>query len=218
VTKLSGDLDTDFGYTGHYYHAASGLHLAPYRGYNPKLGRWLSRDPIEEGGGINLYGYVLNSPTSQTDRLGLVTFIHGYLLLPNAGPGGQVAGMYHMRPLDEHDPIGGFFTKLLSMIGGGYCEHHFLLLSDGTALSHGGNTDARPGDVVIPFTIPRSIDLKKFNETLKKNWPDLNTYNTVSNNCRQGMIGAIEKTLRELSPPEEPAPWWLKFIILATFK
>jgi len=192
--------------------------LAPYRGYDPRLGRWLSRDPIEEGGGINLYGYVLNSPTSQTDRLGLVTFIHGYLLLPNAGPGGQVAGMYHMRPLDEHDPIGGFFTKLLSMIGGGYCEHHFLLLSDGTALSHGGNTDARPGDVVIPFTIPRSIDLKKFNETLKKNWPDLNTYNTVSNNCRQGMIGAIEKTLRELSPPEEPAPWWLKFIILATFK
>jgi RHS repeat-associated protein len=71
VTKLSGNLDTDFAYTGHYYHAASGLHLAPYRGYNPKLGRWLSRDPIGEEGGINLYGYVGNAPINLFDPLGL---------------------------------------------------------------------------------------------------------------------------------------------------
>jgi RHS repeat-associated protein len=75
VTKLSGNLDTDFAYTGHYYHAASGLHLAPYRGYNPKLGRWLSRDPIEEEGGINLYGYVGNGPIGSVDPLGLESFM-----------------------------------------------------------------------------------------------------------------------------------------------
>ena len=74
VTKLSGNLDTDFAYTGHYYHAASGLHLAPYRGYDPKLGRWLSRDPIGEEGGINLYGYVGNQPTTMFDPLGLWQF------------------------------------------------------------------------------------------------------------------------------------------------
>lgn len=50
-TKLSGDLDADFGYTGHYTHEASGIVLAPYRGYDPAIGRWLSRDPIEEKGG-----------------------------------------------------------------------------------------------------------------------------------------------------------------------
>jgi RHS repeat-associated protein len=72
VSKLSGNLDTDFAYTGHYYHAASGLHLAPYRGYNPKFGRWLSRDPIGEEGGINLYGYVGNRPTMLIDPLGLI--------------------------------------------------------------------------------------------------------------------------------------------------
>ncbi len=70
VTKLSGNLDTDFAYTGHYYHAASGLHLAPYRGYDPRLGRWLSRDPIEEAGGINLYGYVGNGPIMRIDLFG----------------------------------------------------------------------------------------------------------------------------------------------------
>ncbi len=32
---------------------------------------WLSRDPIQEWGGVNLYGYVLNRPTSLIDPLGL---------------------------------------------------------------------------------------------------------------------------------------------------
>ena len=39
--------------------------------YDPTVGRWLSRDPIEEEGGINLYGYALNSPTIFLDPLGL---------------------------------------------------------------------------------------------------------------------------------------------------
>jgi uncharacterized protein RhaS with RHS repeats len=39
--------------------------------YQPDLGRWLSRDPIEEEGGINLYGYVANNTPNFVDRLGL---------------------------------------------------------------------------------------------------------------------------------------------------
>jgi RHS repeat-associated protein len=66
-----GDLDADFGFTGHYTHEASGLILAPYRGYDPAIGRWLSRDPIQEEGGINLYGYVGNGPLDRIDTLGL---------------------------------------------------------------------------------------------------------------------------------------------------
>jgi RHS repeat-associated protein len=74
VTKLSGDLDADFAFTGHYRHAKSGLHLALYRAYDAELGRWLSRDPIAEDGGINLYGYVKNVPTMFVDPLGLQPF------------------------------------------------------------------------------------------------------------------------------------------------
>ena len=62
---------SDFGYTGHYYHAPSALALAPYRAYDAQLGRWLGRDPIEEEGGLNLYGYVGNSPLRFIDPLGL---------------------------------------------------------------------------------------------------------------------------------------------------
>ena len=36
-------------------------------GYDPTIGRWLSRDPIEERGGINLYGYVGNNPVNLID-------------------------------------------------------------------------------------------------------------------------------------------------------
>jgi RHS repeat-associated protein len=42
-----------------------------YRSYNPSTGRWLSRDPIVEQGGLHLYGFVRNNPVQLFDYLGL---------------------------------------------------------------------------------------------------------------------------------------------------
>ena len=42
-----------------------------YRVYSPRLGRWLSRDPIGEAGGRNLYGFAGNDPVNSQDVLGL---------------------------------------------------------------------------------------------------------------------------------------------------
>jgi hypothetical protein len=42
-----------------------------YRYYDPQTGRWPSRDPIEEEGGVNLYGFVGNIPINHVDFLGL---------------------------------------------------------------------------------------------------------------------------------------------------
>jgi len=39
--------------------------------YNPSTGRWLSRDPIGEKGGMNLSSFVLNDLVNQQDFLGL---------------------------------------------------------------------------------------------------------------------------------------------------
>ena len=72
-TKINGgasDPEADFGFTGHYYHAPSGLCLAPFRQYDANPGRWLSRDPIEEAGGLNFYRYVLNNPILYWDPYG----------------------------------------------------------------------------------------------------------------------------------------------------
>jgi RHS repeat-associated protein len=46
----------------------------PYYGYrqlNPLTGRWVSRDRIEEAGGVNLYGFVGNDGVGNVDFLGL---------------------------------------------------------------------------------------------------------------------------------------------------
>jgi RHS repeat-associated protein len=42
------------------------------RYYSPSLGRWISRDPIEEDGGKNLYAFVANSPVHSLDALGQI--------------------------------------------------------------------------------------------------------------------------------------------------
>lgn len=60
-----------FGFTGHLWHRGSGLHLAPFRAYASATGRWISRDPIGEKGGMNMYSYVGNRPTVEVDPLGL---------------------------------------------------------------------------------------------------------------------------------------------------
>jgi RHS repeat-associated protein len=50
---------------------AEGLYFYGYRYYLPSIGRWPSRDPIGERGGLNLYGMVGNDATDISDFLGL---------------------------------------------------------------------------------------------------------------------------------------------------
>jgi len=49
----------------------TGLVLYEYRAYNPGLGRWLSRDPIEEQGGANLFAFCVNQAVGATDYVGM---------------------------------------------------------------------------------------------------------------------------------------------------
>jgi RHS repeat-associated protein len=67
-------------------HNLSGLSLYPFRAYEPNLQRWLNQDPIQERGGLNLYGFVGNSPVNVVDPLGLAP---GYGN-PISGPNGPV--------------------------------------------------------------------------------------------------------------------------------
>jgi hypothetical protein len=52
------------GFAGHVDYYA-------YRYYDPMTGRWPSRDPIAEQGGLNLYGFVGNDGVNRFDFLGL---------------------------------------------------------------------------------------------------------------------------------------------------
>jgi RHS repeat-associated protein len=72
-TKLTGDVDADFGFAGMFWTPEASLSLTKFRAYNPGLARWLSRDPLtyaEKLLGTNLYVYVNNNPIIWTDPNG----------------------------------------------------------------------------------------------------------------------------------------------------
>jgi hypothetical protein len=58
MSMMSPELPGGPGAPGYYYG---------YRYYSPRLGRWLSRDPLEELGGRCLYAFGLNQPTLLID-------------------------------------------------------------------------------------------------------------------------------------------------------
>ena len=59
-----------FRFSSEYHDDETGLVYYNYRYYSPELGRWISRDPIEEEGGVNLYAMVGNNPVNERDFLG----------------------------------------------------------------------------------------------------------------------------------------------------
>ena len=48
--------------------------ISGYRFYNPDLGRWINRDPVEERGGVNIYVFAHNNAADYLDLLGLYQF------------------------------------------------------------------------------------------------------------------------------------------------
>ncbi|GAK58230.1 YD repeat protein [Candidatus Vecturithrix granuli] len=67
----SGTLDQPFGFSTKRYDTGTGLVYYGYRFYSPALGRWTTRDPLGEHGGLNLYAFVGNNPVNWVDPWGL---------------------------------------------------------------------------------------------------------------------------------------------------
>jgi RHS repeat-associated protein len=70
-SPISGEVANDFRFSTKHLDSKTGLYYYGYRFYNPKLGRWLNRDPIGEKGGIALYGFVQNRTGNVVDPIGL---------------------------------------------------------------------------------------------------------------------------------------------------
>jgi RHS repeat-associated protein len=61
-----------FRFSTKYTDVETGLIFYGRRYYSPTLGRFISRDPKEESGGLNLYGFVGNNAINRWDYLGMV--------------------------------------------------------------------------------------------------------------------------------------------------
>ena len=72
----SGDLADTFThrFSTKPFDAETSLVMYQLRPYAPGLGRWMSRDPIGERGGRNLYGFVENDSANRWDSFGLSSF------------------------------------------------------------------------------------------------------------------------------------------------
>ncbi len=69
-TTVSGGNANPYQFTGRE-NDGTGLYYYRARYYSPTLQRFISQDPIDFGGGINLYAYTLNNPITLRDLLGL---------------------------------------------------------------------------------------------------------------------------------------------------
>jgi RHS repeat-associated protein len=63
-------LSNPFRFSTKFTDEETGLVYYGYRYYDPMLGRWVNRDPIEERGGRNLYRMCTNNIVCMTDFLG----------------------------------------------------------------------------------------------------------------------------------------------------
>ena len=70
---LTGDKKNDFThwFSTQHLDAETDLYAYTFRHYSSSLGRFLSKDPIGELGGMNVYAFVRNQPISLIDILGL---------------------------------------------------------------------------------------------------------------------------------------------------
>lgn len=75
--KILGEVgvgDHCYRYNGIERVEELGLDLAPFRSYDPAIGRWMQIDPMAENHYyINPYHHVMNNPISYTDPMGLDT-------------------------------------------------------------------------------------------------------------------------------------------------
>ena len=80
--------------------------------YCPNVGRWTTRDPIEEKGGVNLYAFCKNDPVGKVDPLGQDVY------LMNAGEEGDssIAFLHQKVAVDEWSK-----TRSCRKIGMGRC-------------------------------------------------------------------------------------------------
>ena len=104
-----------FRFSSEHYDSELDLVYYNYRHYSPSLGRFLSRDPIEEQGGLNLYAFVGN-------RQGAIDLL-----------GESFSGWVYClaKCIENNDLIDGFYealsVKVSLMIAGGGVPKRFAV-------------------------------------------------------------------------------------------
>ena len=115
------EVDFEFAFHGQLLDLETRYYNYGYRCYSPQLGKWLTKDPLEEGGGFLLYGFCNNRPTNATDRYGLAAW--AWLLVPLIEPVVDEGlanifgkGVYWAPVPCDKDPKGRIETRFIQVL------------------------------------------------------------------------------------------------------
>jgi RHS repeat-associated protein len=145
-----------------------------YRYYHPQTGRWINRDPIEEEGGANLFGFVGNDGVDNIDLLGLIintydgldfweSVDHFYtgkgapvtVNFSSVDPGWEIADIIEVKPCDK---LAGLLSYKKLQDSNSYYDVYQSLYStktiqlfQGKDIFYDGPGNSGPGQINIEF-------------------------------------------------------------------
>jgi hypothetical protein len=137
------------GFAGHVDYYA-------YRYYDPVTGRWPSRDPIGERGGMNLYGFAGNNGVNSWDYLGLSDYDAGAIdiYVRNDGRIDQpVEPMSGKKNTPTPSTFATFNKLCKEAFGEGYNYQEPVTISDEFAQTNWEVVATRPLRAAIIFSI-----------------------------------------------------------------
>ena len=102
-----------FRFSTKYQDDETDLLYYGYRYYNASTGRWNSRDPLEEAGGLNLYLFAENAPIGKVDS-------NGREITETGSGGGATGGVIRTRKT-AGEPVKGLVVGTFQYPRRGYC-------------------------------------------------------------------------------------------------
>jgi len=142
-----------FRFSTTFYDFETGLNYFGYRYYNPSSGKWLTRDPLGESAGRQLYNFVWNSSPNLVDRLGLDPMGN-----PVSGPNGPVgpSTMGGINYWYYTPPISQQTRRILYRVSASMqCIGGAIEAVSGAALATGGaGLEVGTGGASTPASVP----------------------------------------------------------------
>jgi RHS repeat-associated protein len=188
-----------------FYDWETGLYYYGYRYYNPNTGRWLNRDPLEEDGGVNVYGFVANDAINSFDYLGLKG--NGHHLVPWSIFNGAVK-----------EEVQKFFDSDLSRIFNDYYKNHNGRTLDNITGPQYTKLVSEELEKFLGKTALKDMTVKQAEQFLNqiKNAPANSPIRIYNNAVRREAATAMKKALKDAA--EKAAASSLKKVVGAGAK